>query len=116
MLKTTSFVDAIDLYCSCREAVRLLTGVFGVARMETLNNALALYAQTPDWHSCDEDPDFCKLFCLALRQSGFSFLKPEFDVTQEFFSVPVDFLSIPAPAGDPVAKLELHIEKDEPLF
>ena len=105
MLKTTSFVDAIDLYCSCREAVRLLTGVFGVARMETLNDALALYAQTPEWHSCDEDPEF-----------GFSFLKPEFDVTQEFFSVPVDFLSIPAPAGDPVAKLGLHIEKDDPLF
>ena len=116
MLKTTSFVDAIDLYCTCREAVHLLNGLLGPSRMETLNDALALYAQTPEWHSCDEDPDFCKLFCLALRQCGFNFLKKEYDVTQEFFSVPVDFLSIPASAGSPVAKVNPHIEKDEPLF
>lgn len=87
MLKATSFVDAFDTYVMCREAARLLRDLFG-DNVAVLHDALALFVQSPEWHGCDEDADFAALFVLALHTYGYNHLKPEYDVTKDFYARP----------------------------
>ena len=83
MLKKLCFLDAHMIMCDCERAVEALKLIFGESMMETIHDAVNLYAQTPAYHGCEEEADYAALFALALSQAGFNTLHPEYDVTRE---------------------------------
>ena len=81
MFKTLSFLEAYQLMSDCECAVKFLRSVFGEAMMETISDAINLYAQNTDEHGCPEEADYAAILALAFNEAGFNMMKSEFDVT-----------------------------------
>lgn len=73
-------MDAVNCSLRSQQAFDLLSKIFSQAEMEVLNDALHLYASTPDWWGCDEERDIACIMADALDAEGFNTVLPEHNV------------------------------------